>query len=365
MPINILGMIGVTPPGGSAVHIIGGGIDRAFLVDFARRHEAAGFDAVLVGYTSSSAEGFQVAQYCAHHTSALKFLVAHRPGMVAPTLAARTIATFDALTDGRLWLHVISGGFDAEQRRDGDYLPHDDRYARTDEYLAVLRRLWTSNEPFDHAGRFFRFEKASSEVRCVQQPHVPIWFGGVSDAAIAVGARHCDTYALFGEPRAAIAALMERISAEASTFARAPRFNVSFRPIIADTEDAAWQRAREILDQVQFQSGGRRFLPEAENARRLVGLVEQGDVHDERLWVPIAAAAGGSGNTTALVGTPDQVADAITRYSQLGIAGVLLRGFDPVNDTDRFGRELIPEIRRRVAVLDRRAAAPAGGSNRT
>jgi alkanesulfonate monooxygenase len=352
MPINVLGMIGVTPPQGSTVHIIGGGIDRGFLERFVRSHEAAGFDAVLVGYTSSAAEGFQIAQYCAHRTERLKFLVAHRPGFVAPTLAARTIATFDALTDGRLWLHVISGGFDAEQRRDGDWLGHDERYARTDEYLEVMRRLWTEGQPFDHEGRYYRFAKAFSEVRCLQQPHVPIWFGGVSDPAIAVGARHCDTYALFGEPRGAIEALMARISAAAREHGRQPRFNVSFRPIIADTEGAAWDQARKILADVEQQAGGRRFDPEAENARRLVGLREQGDVHDERLWVPIAEATGGSGNTTALVGTPAQVAEAIARYYDLGVRGVLLRGFDPFGDTERFGRELIPELRARIAERD-------------
>ena len=107
---------------------------------------------MLVGYSSSSAEGFQVAQYCAHQTERLKFLVAHRPGFVAPTLTARTAATFDNLTEGRLWLHIITGGVDADQRRDGDWLGHDERYARTDEYLEVLRRVWTSDKPFDHEG---------------------------------------------------------------------------------------------------------------------------------------------------------------------------------------------------------------------
>jgi alkanesulfonate monooxygenase len=357
MPINVLGMIGVTPSQGSTVHIIGGGIDRDFLRGFARSHETAGFDAVLVGYTSSAAEGFAVAQYCAHHTERLKFLVAHRPGFVEPTLAARTVATFDALTEGRLWLHVITGGHDAEQRRDGDWLGHDERYARTDEYLEVMRRVWTEDRPFDHAGVYYRYAKAYSEVRCLQQPHVPIWFGGVSEPALAVGARHCDTYALFGEPRGAIAALIDRISAAARQHGRRPRFNVSFRPIVADTEDAAWAQARRILAEVERQSGGKRISPEAENARRLVGLREQGDVHDERLWVPIASATGGSGNTTALVGTPAQVAEAIARYYDLGVSGVLLRGFDPVADTERFGRELIPELRACVAARDAAGAA--------
>lgn len=355
MPLNVLGMIGVAPAGQGTVHVVGGGIDRDYLARFAQAHEASGFDAVLVGYSSSSANGFNVAQFCAERTQRLKFLVAHRPGFVAPTLAARTAATFDALSGGRLWLHIITGGFDAEQQRDGDFLGHDERYARTDEYLEVVRRVWTSTTPFDHEGRFYQFAKAFSEVRCVQQPHVPLWFGGLSDAAIQVGARHCDTFALFGEPRAAVADSIARLRAEAASHNRVLKFNVSFRPIIADTEAAAWDKARAILAQIEG-AGGRRYAPEAENARRLVALAEHGEVHDERLWVPIAAAASGSGNTTALVGTPDQVAEAIARYYDLGIAGVLIRGFDPFADAVEFGRELIPAIREKVATRDREAA---------
>jgi alkanesulfonate monooxygenase len=359
MPINILGMIGVAPAGQSTVHIIGGGIDREYVERFARTHEDAGFDAVLVGYSSASAEGFQVAQFCAQRTKRIRFLVAHRPGFVVPTLAARTAATFDNLTDGRLWLHIITGGFDAEQRRDGDFLTHDERYARTDEYLDVVRKVWTSQEPFDHEGRFYRFERAFSEVRCVQEPHVPIWFGGLSEPAIKTGAKHCDTYALFGEPRAAIAESIARIRAEAAKHGRSPRFNMSFRPIIADTENAAWDRARAILAGVQNAAGNRKFTPEAENAKRLVALVKDGEVHDERLWVPIAAAAGGSGNTTALVGTPDQVAEAIAKYYDLGVRGVLMRGFDPMGDAEAYGRELIPSIREKVAARDEATTAAA------
>ncbi len=352
MPINILGMVGVAPAGRSTVHIIGGGIDREYLENFARTHEEAGFDAVLVGYSSAAAEGFQVAQFCAQRTERIGFLVAHRPGFVVPTLAARTAATFDNLTGGRLWLHIITGGFDADQRRDGDFLTHDERYERTDEYLEVVRKVWTSEEPFDHEGRFYRFERAFSEVRCVQQPHIPIWFGGLSEPAIRAGAKHCDTYALFGEPRAAVADSIARIRAEAAKHGRSPRFNVSFRPIIADTEEAAWEKARTILAGVKSAMGNRSFTPEAENAKRLMALVKDGEVQDERLWVPIAAAAGGSGNTTALVGTPDQVADAIAKYYDLGVSGVLLRGFDPVNDAADYGRELIPMIREKVAARD-------------
>jgi alkanesulfonate monooxygenase len=314
---------------------------------------------VLVGYSAASADGFQVAQFCAHHTQHLNFLVAHRPGFVAPTLAARTVATFDNLTRGRLWLHIISGGVDADQRRDGDWLDHDARYARTDEYLDVMRRVWTASAPFDHAGTHYRFERAFSEVRCAQQPHVPIWFGGISDAAIAVGARHCDVYALFGEPRAAIAETIQRIRHAAAAHRRAPRFNVSFRPVIAETESQAWTKAESILAGVTAATHGRRIEPQAETARRLIALADRGDIHDERLWTPIAGAASGSGNTTALVGTPQQVAEAICAYYRLGVSGVLLRGFDPLADAQDYGTELIPRIREGVAALDRQMATSA------
>ncbi|MEM7017721.1 MAG: LLM class flavin-dependent oxidoreductase [Pseudomonadota bacterium] len=358
MPMNILGMIGVTPPDQSAVHIIGGGIDKDFLKHFAQVHEKSGFDAVLVGYTSASAEGFQVAQYCAHNTEQLKFLVAHRPGFVAPTLAARTAATFDNLMDGRLWVHIITGGMDAEQRRDGDWVGHDDRYARTDEYLDVVRKVWTEEKPFDYEGKYYQFARAFSEVRCHQKPHIPLWFGGMSDPAIAAGSKHCDTYALFGEPRANVQEVMDRIRVAAKPHGRSPKFNLSFRPIIADTEDAAWDRAHKILADIQKSPSPRRSNePEAETARRLIRMAESGELQDECVWTPIAGAAGGSANTTALVGTPDQVAETIAKYYDMGISGVLMRGFDPLVDAEDYGRELIPLIREKVQARDEKSLA--------
>ncbi len=355
MPLNILGMIGVTPPASSStVHIVGGGIDADYISAFTRAHEEAGFDAILIGHSSSSADGFAVAQHAAYNSERIRLLLAHRPGFAAPTQAARRVATLDNLIGGRLWLHIITGGVDADQRRDGDFLGHDDRYRRTDEYLTIMRGVWNSTEPFDFEGEFYRVQRASSEVVAAQQPHVPLWFGGISDAAIPVGAKHCDVYALFGEPRASIAELMARLNAEAAQYQRQLRFNVSFRPIIGATEAQAWEKAREILSGVQAAAPDhlQAKIPEAETARRLVKLIEGGEIQDERLWVPLAAAARGSGNTTALVGTPEQVAEAIAAYYALGVSGVLIRGFDPFNDTVTFGEELIPRIREAVAAID-------------
>jgi alkanesulfonate monooxygenase len=366
MPVEFVGMIGVKPEGadGAAVHVIGGAVDTPWLRTFAQAHETAGFDRVLVGYTSTSAEGFAVTGYGAAHTERLGYLIAHRPGFVAPTLTARAAATLDHVTSGRVALHIITGGSDAEQTRDGDFLDHDTRYRRTDEYLDVLRRTWTAPEPFDHEGEFYRFAKAYSEVKPLRPGSIPLYFGGASDPAATVAAKHCDVYAVWGEPLAAVRQRIADIREKAAAFGRCPRISVSLRPIIAPTEAQAWDRARRILARVMEtrpsaagEGGGMR--PQAVGARRLVDFAREGEVHDKRLWTPIAAAMGGAGNTTALVGTPEQVAESLLDYYDIGCTTLLIRGFDPLNDALDYGRELIPLVRAEVARRDRAALVGA------
>jgi alkanesulfonate monooxygenase len=366
MPVELIGMIGVKPEGadGAAVHVIGGEIDLAWLRAFSQAHETADFDRVLVGYTSTSADGFIVASHAAAMTERLSYLIAHRPGFVAPTLAARTIATLDHVTNGRVAIHVITGGSDAEQTRDGDFLDHDTRYRRTDEYLDVVRRMWTSTEPFDHEGEFYRVKNAFSEVKPLQGGGVPLYFGGASGAAAPVAAKHCDVYALWGEPLAAVKQRIADVHAQAAVFGRRPRISLSVRPIIAPTEAQAWERAHRILARVMETRGpivgeGPGIRPQAVGARRLVDFARESEVHDKRLWTPIAAAMGGAGNTTALVGTPEQVAESLLDYYDIGCTTLLIRGFDPLNDALEYGRELIPLVRAEAARRDRAAVVRA------
>src|SRR6201995_4179321 len=175
MPVKIIGMIGVAPPSGEAtLHVIEGGLSPSYLTEFARAHDRAGFDLVLVGYSSSSAEGFLVALYAATQTERLGYLVAHRPGFVAPTLLARKIATFDHLTGGRLAVHIITGKSDDEQHGDGDFSPKDERYRRAAEYLELMKLAWSSDKPFDFAGDFYRVEGAPSYLPPPQHPRTPL-----------------------------------------------------------------------------------------------------------------------------------------------------------------------------------------------
>lgn len=352
MSVQFIGMIGhrlsseITAPQGPI-------FDKDYITRFARAHEQAGFDRILVGYWSDQPDGFLVTALAGQATSRIQFLLAHRPGFVAPTLAARKLATLEHLLDGRLAVHIISGGNDVEQRKDGDYLEHDQRYARTDEFLEIVRKVWTEQAPFDHEGTHYQAQNAFSAIKPLQHPHLPIYFGGSSPAALEVAGKHADVYALWGESLEQTAETIAAVREQAATHGREVQFSVSFRPIIAATEDAAWAKAETILGQARqrIEQAGPVIAnkPQSVGAQRLRDTVAKGERVDERLWTSIAALVGGGHNSTALVGTPEQVADALLAYYDLGVTSFLIRGFDPLNDAEDYGRELIPLTRAKVA----------------
>lgn len=353
MSVQIIGMI-APQEASETISRKGPAVDSAYVRAFAQAHEHAGFDRILVPASATSPDPLLTVAYAAAHTQHIKFLLAHRPGFVSPTLAARQFATLDHYTGGRVAVHYISGGSDVDQQRDGDFLGHDERYARTDEYLTLLRRVWTESQPFDHQGTYYQAKGAFSEVKPLQQPYVPIFFGGASEPALKVAGKHADVYALWGESLAQSADLVRRVRAEAATHGREVEFSISFRPIIAATEEQAWAKAEEILaatrsKQVPIAHARGAGPQQSEGARRLLADAAKGDRVDERLWTAVARETGGRSNSTSLVGTPEQVAEALLKYYDLGVTTLLLRGFDPLVDAIEYGRELIPLIREKVA----------------
>jgi len=385
MPIEIIGMVGTRDASeikgplvdGPVVDWMDGPVvDPGYLVEISRAHEDAGFDRVLVGYGAVGPEGWAVASSVLHHTDHLKVLVAHRPGFVQPALLAREAATLDHLTGGgRIAIHFITGGDEADQRREGDFVPHDARYRRTGEVMSLVRRMWEEDSPFDYDGEFFRYEGAFTSVKPVSPGGIPLYFAGASPAAIDVGAAQADVYAFWGEPRAAVADRMSSIVQVAERFGRHLRFSISLRPIIADTEGEAWEKAEWIAEKTaerielakERMAGGQddyQGLGGKANAtlsvdrdtsgttsvgrKRLIAMSAEREVYDERLWMKVANLTGAAGNSTALVGTPEQVAEAMLRYYDLGCTTLLLKGFDPVPDAIQFGKELLPMVRERA-----------------
>jgi alkanesulfonate monooxygenase len=374
---EIIGMVGTKEVSESRGSFDGPPVDPGYLARFAQAHEAAGFDRVLIGYHATGPDGFAVAAHVLNATTRLKVLIAHRPGFVAPTLVARKLATLDQLTGGgRVAIHHITGGDELDQKRDGDFADHDRRYARTAEFMGLLRRELTATEPFDHDGEFYRVRGAYSYVKPASADAIPLYFGGASPAAISVGAQHADVYMLWGEPVAQIAERVAGIRAEAARHGRTVRFSLSVRPIVGQTEEAAWQRAEEIRAATQTRVTGTRGtqpqgtqvqgiqVPDTPGpARRLFGFRESSsvgserlqqqaaerEVYDDRLWYGVTRLTGPGGNSTALVGTPAQVADALMAYRRVGVDTVLIRGFDPLDDVVEWGRELVPLLRREAA----------------
>jgi len=366
MPVEFIGMIG-TQNASESRGATGdpGEIDKSFTSAFARAHEYAGFDRVLIGYFSFAPDGFQVAAYAAQQTTRLKFLLAHRPGFVAPTLAARQLASLDQFSDGRLAVHIISGGDDAEQARDGDFLSKAERYARTDDYLDVVKKSWTSSGPFDHDGPYYKVRGSHAQVRPKQKPRIPIYFGGSSQEAIEVAGKHADVFAFWGEPLAEAAATIAKVRAAAARHQREGdiRFSLSLRPILGRTEEEAWARAARILEAAKSLTSVYPWPKQAPHApqnvgsQRLLEAASRGPVLDKRLWTEIAALTGARGNSTSLVGTPERVAEGMLEYYDIGVTTFLIRGFDPLEDAIEYGRDLIPIVRAAVARRDGRAAA--------
>ena len=200
-----------------------------------------------------------------------------------------------------------------------------------------------SRSTFD--GEFYQVVGQNPEALPVQPGGIPLYFGGASDIAFEIGVKHCDVYMMWGEPRASIAATIERIHEMAAVYGRKPRLSVSFRPIIAPTEDQAWEKAHSYLNKVtQLSKQPLDFRPQSRGSQRLLEFAAKGDVHDERLWMPIAGATGAAGNTSALVrharaGPPKSCSSTSTSAS----SAILIRGFDPLPDNDRLWQRAHPD----------------------
>jgi alkanesulfonate monooxygenase len=389
MPVEFIGMVGTREASEIKGPLVDGPvvdwtegsvIEPGYLEDISRAHEEAGFDRVLIGYGAVSPEGWAVASTVLNCTQRLKVMVAHRPGFVQPVVLARMAATLDNLTGGgRIGIHFITGGDEADQRREGDFVAHDARYRRTKEVMMIARRLWSEDSPFDFEGEFFRYESAFSSVKPVTPNSIPLFFAGASPPAIEVGASEADVYAFWGEPREAVSTRMAAINDVATRYGRTLRYSLSLRPIIAATESEAWEKAEwiaektaERIELAKLRMAGHKDTYEGlggdRNAtysvdrktedttsvgrKRLIEMSADKDIYDERLWMKVANLTGAAGNSTALVGTPEQVADAMLRYYDIGISALLLKGFDPLADTREYGEHLIPLVKAGVAKRD-------------
>jgi len=334
------------------------GIDLAYFRRYVRTLEEAGYDYTLLPYGSGSADSFVVASAVGQLTERIRPIVAVRPNTAFPLVVAQQLATLDQLTEGRAVVHLITGGNDAEQARQGDYLPKDRRYARTSEFVDLLRRAWTEPGPFSHSGEFYRFDDFGPGFRPYGDT-IPISIGGQSDEAFEIGGRQGDVFSFWGEPLADIRAQIERVHAIAGSVGRPrPRIWVTFRPIVDRTDELAWRKAYDYAERIgrTFEQAayGKQYLvgkgaPQNVGSQRALEFAARSEVYDRALWTRTAAVTNAGGASTALVGTPETVAAAIVDYIDVGADLVSIRGYDTLADAREYGRSVLPLVRQELA----------------
>lgn len=346
--------------GGDGRHVVGGGHGVAaeaagrpasipYLGQVARSAEQLGFGAALTPTGAWCEDAWIATAAISSLSERLKFLVAFRPGLVSPFLAAQMAGTFQNLTHGRLLLNVVVGGESHEQRMYGDFVDKDGRYERCDEFLHVVKALW-SGERVTFSGRHVSVEDAV--LAQIPDPLPAIYFGGSSPAGIAVAARHADVYLTWGEPPAAVQEKVARVRTAAEAQGRQVRFGIRLHTIARDTSAAAWAEADRMLEHIspddisRIQSGLKRS--ESEGQRRMLDLnhgTKEGLEVYPNLWAGVGLVRGGAG--TAMVGSFTEIADLIEEYQAVGIDEFILSGYPHLEEAYWFGEGVLPELARR------------------
>ena len=348
--------------GGDGRQVVGGGhgvsagaagrpASVPYLGQIARSAEQLGFEAALTPTGAWCEDAWVSTAMISSLSERLKFLVAFRPGLTSPFLSAQMAGTFQNLSGGRLLLNVVTGGESHEQRMYGDFLDKDGRYERCDEFLHVVRSLW-SGETVNFNGTYYRVEDAVLDQ--IPDPLPEIFFGGSSEAAGRVAAKHVDVYLTWGEPPEAVREKVEWIRKLAADEGREGqvRFGIRLHTIARDTSEAAWTEANRLLagiseEQIaQVQAGLKRS--ESVGQRRMLdlnaGTKEALEIHPN-LWAGVGLVRGGAG--TAMVGSFSDIADLIEQYAAVGIEEFVLSGYPHLEESYWFGEGVLPELARR------------------
>jgi alkanesulfonate monooxygenase len=332
--------------------VVDSGAERApdigYMGQIARSAEQLGFTGALTPTSSWCEDAWILTAGLTQVTEQFKFLVAFRPGLMSPTLAAHMAATYQRISGGRLLLNVVTGGDDVEQQRFGDHLGKPARYARAGEFLHVVRELWTG-QPVDFAGQHF-------DIRGGQIVPARVWpdiyLGGSSAPAMDVAAAYADVYLTWGEPPGAVAEKLDRVRERAKLAGRELRFGIRLHVITRDSAAEAWAQAQRLLDGLDPAAIERaqaiQRASQSEGQRRMAALHggrTDGLEVSPNLWAGVGLVRGGAG--TALVGSHSEVADRIAEYNSLGIDEFILSGYPHLEEAYQVGEGLIPVLRRR------------------
>lgn len=319
-----------------------------YLRQIAEAADQLGYAGALLPTGRSCHDAWVAASMLAARTERLKFLVAVRPGLMSPAVAARMAASFDRFSNGRLLINVVTGGDPVENAGDGLHLNHEDRYRLTDEFLNAWRSIM-QGERTDLQGDFLDIRGGHLIHRGVQVPYPPLWFGGSSPAAIQVAARHVDAYLSWGEPPAQVAEKLAAAREAADRAGRSLEYGIRLHVIVRRTNEEAWQAAEDLI---RYVDAATIEAAQAVYSRMdSVGQARMTQLHggstkalevSPNLWSGVGLVRGGAG--TALVGDPDTVAARLQEYADLGIRHFILSGYPHLEEAYRVAELLFPRL---------------------
>jgi alkanesulfonate monooxygenase len=324
--------------------------DIGYLGDIARAADRLGFGGVLLPTGNNCLDGWMVGSALAPLTERLKFLLALRPGYLTPNLAARQTAALDRISNGRLLLNIVTGGQPKELAGDGILMDHDERYAVTDEFLHIWRRLLADGQ-VDFTGTHLTAKEARlGFFDSLQKPYPPLWFGGSSPAGIEVAAEHVDSYLTWGEPPALVNQKLDAVRARATARGRTLSYGLRVHLIVRETDEAAWSAANRLISHLSDETialAQQRLREDTDSVGQLRQLELHGGRRDKleispNLWAGVGLVRQGVG--TALVGSPETVAERLREYQALGVQTIIGSGYPHLEEAYRVAELLFPTL---------------------
>jgi alkanesulfonate monooxygenase len=323
-------------------------VDLGYLTQIAQAADQLGYYGVLLPTGRSCEDSWVVASALVPLTKQLRFLVAVRPGLQSPSVAARMAATLDRISGGRLLINVVTGGDPVENKGDGIFTPHDQRYELTREFLEVWKAM-LAGETVEYHGKHIQIEDGRLFYPPLQKPHPPLWFGGSSEAGIDVAADLVNTYLTWGEPPSDVAEKLSLVDAASQKRGRRLDYGIRLHVVVRETNEQAWEAARELIsfvDDKAIEAAQKVFSRmDSIGQRRMAAL--HGGRRDKleispNLWAGVGLVRGGAG--TALVGDPETVAERMREYMRLGIGTFILSGYPHLEEAYRFAELVLPRL---------------------
>ncbi|MFK3661763.1 FMNH2-dependent alkanesulfonate monooxygenase [Scandinavium sp. NPDC088450] len=323
-------------------------VDHSYLQQIAQTADRLGFTGVLIPTGRSCEDAWLVAASMIPVTQRLKFLVALRPSVISPTVAARQAATLDRLSNGRALFNLVTGSDPQELAADGVFLDHTERYEASAEFTHIWRRL-LEGETVDFDGKYQKVQGAKLLFPPVQQPRPPLYFGGSSDVAQELAAEQVDLYLTWGEPPEQVKEKIAQVREKAVKHGRKVRFGIRLHVIVRETNAEAWAAADRLISRLDDDTISK---AQAAFARTdSVGQQRMAALHGGRrekleispnLWAGVGLVRGGAG--TALVGDGPTVAARINEYAALGIDSFVLSGYPHLEEAWKVGELLFPHL---------------------